>query len=454
MHDRHTSSISIHREASSRPSFFQAALVSAWTSVVFLVIYNASNWLTAQRSDVQTAAFAWERMFPVIRWMIVPYWSLDAFFVVAPFLCSDRNELQVLRKRLVLTNLIAGACFLIIPLELAWMRPKITEGMFEPWFRAIQAMDAPHNLFPSLHIVLRTVMAVHYARHSRGIWRVLLHIWFSLVGVSTLLTWQHHLVDVLGGFLLAAVVFHVVPDTLEKKSTRTKRIGFYYLALTVLLLFACRLTMPWTLLLAWPAAAFGTVSAAYFGAGAAVLRKKDGRLPAVTHWLLAPWLLGQELSWWYYRRQSAKWNQLTTRVWMGPLPDDATAVELIEAGVTDVLDLTAEFDAPETFRRLYGYKNIPIADLTAPTREEMQVLAEYIEKARKEGIVFVHCKAGYSRTAAAVGAWLLQSGGTTEAAMLQMRAARPGMVIRPEVVAALHDLEASLTPPGRAPVSK
>lgn len=433
--------------ASLRPSFFQAALVSAWTSVVFLVIYNVSNWITGQRSDVQTAAFAWERMIPVIEWMIVPYWSLDAFFVVAPFLCSDRNELRVQRKRLVMAILIAGVCFLIIPLELAWRRPEAV-GMFASWFRAIQAMDAPHNLFPSLHIVLRTIMAVHYTRHSRGIPRVLLHLWFSLIGVSTLLTWQHHVVDVLGGFLLALVIFHVVPEG-AVKAGKNKRVGFYYLAATVLLLFACRLHLPLTLFLAWPAAALGTVSATYFGAGAAVLRKSRGRLPTLTHWLLAPWLLGQEFSWWHYRRKSARWDKLTPRVWMGGLPDDATAIDLLEAGVTDILDLTAEFDAPEVFRMMPGYKNIPIADLTAPTQDQLRTLAEYIERVRRDGIVFVHCKAGYSRTAAAVGAWLLQNGGTTEAALQQMKEARPGMIVRPEVVKALREMEKSLMAPGR-----
>lgn len=442
-------SISFKGSAPVRPRFLEAVWASVCTSFVFVVIYNVTNWITGLRPDVQTAAFGWERMIPVVEWMIVPYWSLDAFFVLAPFLCRDRNELRVLRRRLVMTTLIAGACFLIIPLELAWERPKITEGMFAPWFRAIQAMDAPYNLFPSLHIVLRTVIAVHYARHTQGIWRTLVHLWFSLIGISTLLTWQHHLVDVLGGFLLAAVIFHIVPDRDEERTPTNRRLGFYYLAGTVMLLFACRLNLPGSLLFAWPAATLGTVSAAYFGAGGAVLRKKQGRLSSLTRWLLAPWLLGQEISWWWYRRQSAKWDQLTPRVWVGSIPDHRGAYDLVNAGVTAVLDMTAEFEAPEAFLSLRAYQNLPVADLTAPSSAQLIAAAAFIERERRNGIVFVHCKAGYSRTAAAVGAWLLQGGGTTEAALVQMREARPGMIIRPEVVNALRQMEASLTAPGR-----
>ncbi|MDZ4287314.1 MAG: phosphatase PAP2/dual specificity phosphatase family protein [Prosthecobacter sp.] len=444
----------IERQSSRRPPWWQAALVSAVTGLSFLVIYNGCNWITKLRPAVQTAAFGWETMIPVVPWMIVPYWSLDAFFVVAPFLCRNKADLRLLARRLVLANVLCGLCFLIIPLELAWARPKV-EGMFAGWFAAIQGMDAPHNLFPSLHIVLRTVLAVHYARHSRGVARFLSHVWFSLIGISTLLTWQHHLVDVLGGFLLAAVIFHITPGTAVKAETN-KRLGVYYAAAAVLLLFCARLAPPWSLLLAWPAAALGTVAAAYFGAGAAVLGKRQGQLSFWTRWLLAPWLFGQWLSWKHYRKQSAPWDELTPRVWMGALPDEATARRLLAGGVTHVLDLTVEFEAPKAFRELPGYRNVAVSDLTAPTREQLAEAVEFIEGGQHEGIVFVHCKAGYSRTAAAAGAWLMLCQGlSTDEAIRRMREARPGMIIRHEVAGALtaleQDVATSIQPPLRTP---
>ena len=35
------------------------------------------------------------------------------------------------------------------------------------------------------------------------------HIWFCLIGFSTVLTYQHHIVDVVAGFILAAVCFYL-----------------------------------------------------------------------------------------------------------------------------------------------------------------------------------------------------------------------------------------------------
>ena len=67
-------------------------------------------------------------------------------------------------------------------------------------------MEYPHNLFPSLHIVLCLIVAETYARHTRGVVRLLFSAWFVLIGVSTLLTWQHHLIDLLGGIVLATLI--------------------------------------------------------------------------------------------------------------------------------------------------------------------------------------------------------------------------------------------------------
>ena len=85
-------------------------------------------------------------------------------------------------------------------------------------------------------------------------------------------------------------------------------------------------------------------------------------------------------------------------------------------------------------------------DLTAPTTDELREAAEFIELNRPR-TVFVHCKAGYSRSAAAVGAWLLLHGGLTTAEEVQslLRRQRPGVVIRPEITRAWNLLANSRT---------
>ena len=114
----------------------------------------------------------------------------------------------------------------------------------------------------------------------------------------------------------------------------------------------------------------------------------------------------------------------------------------MRAGVTAVLDLSAEFSEAKPFRDL-RYRNIPVLDLTAPTRAQLLEMASFIADQSRNGIVYVHCKIGYSRSASAVAASLILSGtvGTAEKAFALIRRARPSVVIRPEVAAALSEFE-------------
>ncbi len=101
---------------------------------------------------------------------------------------------------------LAGICFLLFPLRFAFPRPHANGwlGALFDWFRG---MDAPYNLFPSLHAALTLILGNVYFRHTRGFTRIAIMIWFVLIALSPVLTYQHHVIDVMGGFFLAAFCF-------------------------------------------------------------------------------------------------------------------------------------------------------------------------------------------------------------------------------------------------------
>ena len=420
----------------SPPRFLTKLAASVGLSLLFVVVYSGTNWLTSLRCDVGTWHYEWERWIPFLPWMALPYMSIDLFFAGAPFLIRQRRDLAVFARRVALAILAAGVCFLAMPLKLAVERPKL-DGLMGLAFGWFFSMDQPYNLCPSLHIALRTLLADIYARHTRGAIRLSSHVWFSLIGLSTLFTYQHHVVDVLGGFVLAIACFYLVPALSHREPVSPNpRVGLYYLtaAAGLAMLGPAAAKLLW-----WPAASCTIVALAYFGLGPGIYRKVDGRLPWSAQFMLGPILLGQALSLRYYQRQCRAWDVACPNVWIGRVLNEAEAQAAMAAGVVAVLDLTAEFSEADAFRSC-DYLNVPILDLTAPTDEQWDRAVAFIRERSARGVVYVHCKIGYSRSAAVVAAFMAEHEIASSAAecIARLRSVRPSIVVRPEAEAAIE----------------
>jgi predicted protein tyrosine phosphatase len=155
---------------------------------------------------------------------------------------------------------------------------------------------------------------------------------------------------------------------------------------------------------------------------------------------MAPVLLAQYISLLYYQRQCNAWDAVTPNVWLGRRLTETEAADAVHQGITSVVDLSNEFSEPPAFLAT-NYRHLPVLDLTAPTQSQLTEAAAFIERESQQGIVYIHCKIGYSRSAAVVGAWLLSTrrAGNVDDAILQLQAARPAIVIRSEIRHALDE---------------
>ena len=196
-------SINIAQETARSTLSWQLG-VSLGLSALFLVVYSTCNWITARRANVPTFYFEWERSIPFVPLLIVPYMSIDLFFMAAPFLCRAQDRLCVFARRVVFATLVAGLCFLLFPLRFAFARPPAfgLSGLVFNWFRTI---DAPFNLVPSLHAAYWLLLADVYGRETRGFMRLTIMAWFALIAVSPVLTYQHHVIDIVTGLALGGL---------------------------------------------------------------------------------------------------------------------------------------------------------------------------------------------------------------------------------------------------------
>ncbi|MEX0325888.1 MAG: dual specificity protein phosphatase family protein [Puniceicoccaceae bacterium] len=223
-----------------------------------------------------------------------------------------------------------------------------------------------------------------------------------------------------------------------------RRVGMYYLAGATLLALLAFTAAPWTLPLLWPGASLAVVSAGYFGVGPRIYGKRDGAHPLWSRILHVFPFLGHEISRRHYARGCNAWDELLPGLLIGRQLNEEEALALKQEGVSAVLDLTSEFDEPGTLKGLH-YQNIPLLDLTPPSKAQLEEAMAFIERHIPEGKVYIHCKIGYSRTAAFAGIYLLRSGHAkdAQAAMEALKAARPTMFIRPEAAATIAGGEAS-----------
>ena len=108
-------------------------------------------------------------------------------------------------------------------------------------------------------------------------------------------------------------------------------------------------------------------------------------------------------------------------------------------GVKTVIDLCAEL--PHT-AAASTYVSVPALDLVPLTPAQLEQAAQEIACAVLNGPILVCCALGYSRSAAAIAAWLLVSGRAANAgeAVAVIRRVRPQIVLSAKQCATLDVL--------------
>ncbi len=151
-------------------------------------------------------------------WALV-YGSLYLFLIVLPVFVV-RQEEHIRRTVLAYLTvwITAYICFLAYP-TIAPRPAKVDGEGFAAWgLKFLYSADPPYNCFPSLHVAHSFVSALTSYRVHRKV-GIAGTLCASLVGVSTLYTRQHYVLDVIAGILLALVAYAVFLRKYPREAT-------------------------------------------------------------------------------------------------------------------------------------------------------------------------------------------------------------------------------------------
>ncbi len=207
----------------------QQAYALTLCTVVFMVVYNFCTWYASSLDHIPSFTFDFEKSIPFVPWSIIPYMAGGLFFCLVFFSCKDKYQLKILTWRMLFVIITAGIFFITIPLRFSFPKPEVSHALLRMPFSFLKTFDSPFNQSPSLHIAFAFIFWSVFKDLSK--WRIFLMIWLILLGISTLTTYQHHMMDILTGAILAHLSFIIIPYRRHDPTYRNLRTAnAYFLA--------------------------------------------------------------------------------------------------------------------------------------------------------------------------------------------------------------------------------
>ena len=187
-----------------------AGLLSLANALWFVLVYGGTDLLTARRGFRLPVHFAAELRIPFVPEMTVFYMSLYILFVMAPFILRTRGEFRAVVLAMASAIFVSGIAFLLFPAELAFAPAREGDlGIWAGLYHFADDLNLTYNLLPSLHVAFAVVCVASFSPHAPRPVKALLWLWAALIAASTVLIHQHHVLDVVTGWLLALACVRV-----------------------------------------------------------------------------------------------------------------------------------------------------------------------------------------------------------------------------------------------------
>lgn len=170
----------------------------------------ADNW---KHYDLTTD---FDRAVPVMPAFVVVYLGCYLFWAVNYILIAKQGKEHCMRfvTADIISRLICCVFFLVFPTTN--VRPVLEDtGIWTSLLQMVYEMDAPTRLFPSIHCLVSwfCYIGIRGQRSVSKGYRAFSCLFALLVCISTQVTKQHYIVDVIGGIVIAELAWYAACRT-------------------------------------------------------------------------------------------------------------------------------------------------------------------------------------------------------------------------------------------------
>ncbi|MBI2134720.1 phosphatase PAP2 family protein [Candidatus Woesearchaeota archaeon] len=150
----------------------------------------------------------WFPLYPIWVWIYTALYY--PMIILAVFTVSSMEEFNYIALSFIILLFMHMAAFLLFPVELpkSWRQGVSGKNLSERLLKIVHKIDAPSNCFPSMHVSVAMLTALHILNNlpSIGLWIFLFPL---LTALSALYTKQHYFLDVIPGAFFGWIAFKI-----------------------------------------------------------------------------------------------------------------------------------------------------------------------------------------------------------------------------------------------------
>jgi membrane-associated phospholipid phosphatase len=191
--------------------------VPAITIALIIPVYHVIVMINRGRT-VFTPELALDRAIPLQPIWMLAYGSIWIFAFLPVFVVREPALTRRTMLAILAVIIISYVGFLVYPTVLP-RSETVGDGFLEQALEVNYSLDPPYNCFPSLHVAWAFVAALTSYRVHRGVGIAAL-VWATIIGVSTLYTKQHYVVDVIAGVAVAYAAYLLFLRGYSRESVR------------------------------------------------------------------------------------------------------------------------------------------------------------------------------------------------------------------------------------------